>query len=126
MGHVNVRATIANPTDNSLAEQVDAMVDTGATFTCVPRSLAEQLRLPITGKDRARTATDDVVYDRSRALIQIDGQGEINRIIISDTLEKVLIGVFTLESLSLMVDPTTGQLKEAEVFLLLAMEADHD
>jgi aspartyl protease family protein len=118
MGHVNVRATIANPTDSSIAEEVDAMVDTGATYTSLPRSLARRLQLPVTGKARARTATGDVVYDRGRALIQIDGEGEINRIIISDTLDKVLIGVFTLESLSLMVDPTTGQLKEAEIFLL--------
>jgi predicted aspartyl protease len=97
MGHVNIRATIANPVDASLTEEVDALVDTGATFSRVPRSLAERLQLPITGKARARTATGEVTYDRGRALVQIDGEGEIYRVIISDTLDKVLIGGFTLE-----------------------------
>lgn len=118
MGHVNVRATIANPTDSSLAEEVDAMVDTGATYTSVPRSLARSLQLPITGKTRVRTATGDIVEDHGRALVQIDGQSEINRVLISDTLDKVLIGVITLEIFSLAVDPKNGQLKETESYLL--------
>ncbi len=118
MGHVNVRATIANPTDSNRAEEVDAMVDTGATFTSVPRSLATALKLPITGKTRVRNATGDIVEDHGRALVQIDGQSEINRVLISDTLDKVLIGVVTLEIFSLTVDPRGGQLKETEAYLL--------
>jgi len=118
VGHVNIRATIANPADSSIAEEVDAMVDTGATFTSVPRALAVTLQLPVTGKTRARKATGDVLLDRRRAMIQIDGQSEINRVLISDTLDKVLIGVITLETFSLTVDPSSGQLKEAEVYLL--------
>jgi predicted aspartyl protease len=39
-------------------------------------------------------------------------------LLISDTLETVLIGVITLEAMGLVVDPTTGQLKESEVYLL--------
>lgn len=118
MGHVNVRATIANPTDSSLAAEVDAMVDTGATFTSVPRSLATSLQLPITGKTRVRTATGEAVEDHGRALVQIDGQSEINRVLISDTLDKVLIGMITLETSSLTVDPSSGQLKQTEAYLL--------
>src|SRR5438874_12887662 len=117
MGHVNVRATIANPTDGSRTEEVDAMVDTGATFTVVRRAIANNLQLPITGRGRVRTAAGEMLIDRGRALIQIDGESEINPVYVSDTIEKVLIGVITLESLSLTVDPTTGQLKEAESYL---------
>src|SRR5437667_12273715 len=118
MGHVNVRATIANPGDSSRAEEVDAMVDTGASFTVVPRSIANDLGLPITGRRRVRTAAGQISIDRGRALVQIDGESEINPVYISDTLEKVLIGVIGLESLSLTVDATTGRLKEAESHLL--------
>ncbi len=117
MGHVIVQVTVANPADPSLTSTVEGPVDTGATLTVVPRALAESLRLPITGKRRVRTATGDVLLDRGRAVVQINGQGEINPVLISDTLDRVLIGVITLETLSLTVDPTTGELSEAETLL---------
>jgi aspartyl protease family protein len=42
----------------------------------------------------------------------------VTPILVSDTLDKILVGVITLEALGLTVDPTTGQLKEAETYLL--------
>lgn len=117
MGHVTTQATIANPSDPGLSATVEALVDTGATFTVVPRELAESLRLPITGSGRVRTASGEMRLQRARALIQIDGRSEINPVLISDTLDRVLIGVVTLETLSLTVDPTTGELNEVDLLL---------
>ena len=117
MGHVTARVTISNPADAELASTVEAPVDTGATFTVVPRALAQELGLPLTGQRRVRTATEEVVLDRARAFVQINGQGEINPVLISDSVDRVLIGVITLETLSLTVDPTTGELSEAETLL---------
>ena len=42
----------------------------------------------------------------------------VTPILVSDTLDKILVGVITLEALGLTVDPTTGQLKEVETYLL--------
>ena len=111
------RVTISNPTAAELASTVEALVDTGATFTVVPRALAQELGLPLTGQRRVRTATGEVVLDRARAFVQINGQGEINPVLISDSVDRVLIGVITLETLSLTVDPTTGELSQAETLL---------
>ena len=118
MGHVYVKTTFTNPTDDALTSSVDAMVDTGATFTVVPRALASQLKLPIAGSRTVRTPTGPVNLPMARALVQINGDREINRVLISDTLDKVLIGVITLETFSLTVDPTSGELREAEAYLL--------
>ena len=117
MGHVMVQVTISNPVDAGLNAEVEALVDTGATFTVVPKSLANRLNLPISGHREVRTATGPITLDMARAFVQIDGDGEINRVLISDVVERVLIGVITLETLSLTVDPTSGELKEAEAFL---------
>ncbi len=117
MGHVYTKVTISNPGDAGKKSTVEAMVDTGATFTVVPKRLAVELDLPITGKGKVRTATGEVVLQRARALIQIDGKSEINPVFLSDTLDRVLVGVITLETLSLTVDPTSGELTEAELFL---------
>jgi clan AA aspartic protease len=116
MGHVYTQVTVSNPSDPDLTLSAEAMVDTGATYTVVPRSVADRLRLPITGKGRVRTATGEVEIDRGRALLQINGLAEINPVFISDSVDKILIGVVTLETLALTVDPTTGELNEAELF----------
>jgi predicted aspartyl protease len=99
---------------------VDALIDTGATFTVVPRDLATQLQLPVTGRSEVETATSDIIMERARALVQIDGRSEINPVYISETLEQVLVGVIALETLSLTVDPTRGQLKEANSLMLFS------
>ncbi len=117
MGHVTAQVVISNPSQAELKSAVEALVDTGATFTVVPRALAQELQLPITGKRRVRTAAGDLVLDRARAVIQINGQSEVNPVLVSDSLDRVLIGVITLETLSLAVDPTTGELKDAEALL---------
>ena len=118
MGHVLVQVTIANPTDPGLASTVEALVDTGATLTVVPRTLATQLKLPISARRSVRTANGEIEVDRASAFIRINGDGEINPVIISDTLNEVLVGVVTLEIFALTVDPMTGQLKEGETLLL--------
>jgi len=38
--------------------------------------------------------------------------------LVSDKMDKTLLGVFTLEALGLTVDISTGKLKEAEILLL--------
>jgi len=119
MGHGRTHVTIANPTDSSAASQVEALVDTGATFTVVPRPMANTLRLPIIGQRIVRTATGPLTLDRASAGVRINGNSDTHSVLISDTLTDVLIGVITLEALSLTVDPTSGQLKEAEALLFL-------
>jgi aspartyl protease family protein len=114
LGHVTTAITISNPDETGRESTVEGLVDTGATFTVIPRRLASDLRLPVIGQRRVRTAAGEVMLDRARAIVQIDGQSEINPVLISDTLDRVLIGVITLETLSLTVDPTTGELNEAE------------
>ena len=118
MGHVNVQLTISNPGDPALFSTVEALVDTGATLTVIPRSLADQLDLRVTGKRTVRTATGNIEIDRSSAILQIDGKSELNPIVIIDTLDRALVGVVTLEILELAVDPTTGHLTEGETLLL--------
>ena len=126
MGHVNVQLTISNPSDPALVSTVEALVDTGATLTVVPRSLADQLHLRVTGQRTVRTATGNIEMDRSAAILQIDGKSELNPIVIIDTLDRALVGVVTLEILELAVDPTTGRLTEGETLLLLLYQRGPD
>ncbi len=116
MGHVRVNVRIGN-VDLSKVVEVKALVDTGATLTVIPRSLANDLGLSITGKSRVETGAGVIEVDRSRAWVEIEGRGEVVPVLVSDIIDKVLIGVTTLEVLELEVDPLTGKLKERTLLL---------
>ena len=95
-----------------------ALVDNGATFTTVPRSLAKKLALPIMGKVKVRTASGEEALDQSYAYTEASGKSTVAPMLVSDKMDKTLLGVFTLEALGLTVDISTGKLKETEVLLL--------
>lgn len=123
MGHVRVPIKLANPTRRREAVEVqDALVDTGASFTTVPRALAQQLNLEILGQQETRTAAGVITIDRSFAYMEIDGRDTVVPVWVSDAYPGVLIGVLTLKALGLAVDPASGQLTPSE-FLLLPLRA---
>jgi len=63
------------------------------------------------------TAGGPVAIDVSNIEIEISGKKETVRIAISDVIDRVLIGVTTLEILGFAVDPVTNQLKESMYLL---------
>jgi clan AA aspartic protease len=111
VGHVWVRARVGDESGSKSAE-VEALVDTGATLTVIPRRLAEELGLRVTGRTEVETAAGKITLERTRVRLELEGREEIVPALISDVIDKVLIGVTALEVLGLQVDPLTGRLKE--------------
>jgi Predicted aspartyl protease len=116
MGYVWVTVKVGSE-DGSRVIEARALVDTGATLTVVPRAIANELGLRVTGRSRVETGAGVIEVDRSRALIEIEGRSEVVPVLISDIIDKVLIGVTTLEVLELEVDPETGRLRERALLL---------
>jgi aspartyl protease family protein len=119
MGHVRIKVKVAHPERPDEAVEVpDALVDTGASMSAIPRSIANKLGLRILGQQKARTAAGEVTVDRSYALIEYDGHVSVGDVIITDTYSGLLIGVLTLEGMGLAVDPKSGRLVDSELLLL--------
>jgi len=116
MGHVWVKAKIGDPDKKRIIE-VNALVDTGATLTVIPHRLADELGLEVTGRVAVITAGGRIELGRTRVWIELEGREEIMPAVISDVVDKVLIGITTLEVLGLQVDPITGKLKEWTILL---------
>jgi clan AA aspartic protease len=116
MGHVWVDVKIGCE-DASRIIETKALVDTGATLTVIPESLARELGLKVTGRSKVETGVGIIELNRSRAYIEIMGRSDIVPVLISSMVDKVLIGVTTLEILELEVDPLTGKLKERALLL---------
>ena len=92
MGHVRVTIRTANPNRRDEAVEVpDALVDTGATFTTIPRAIADQLGLEVLGQHVVRTAAGPVTVDRSYAYVDLQGHDAVSPIWISDSYPGVLI-----------------------------------
>ncbi|MGC8999154.1 MAG: aspartyl protease family protein [Candidatus Bathyarchaeia archaeon] len=116
MGHVWVKVKIGDENLTRFVE-VDALVDTGATLTIIPRKMALDLNLRLTGKSTVETGAGRLELERSRVWIELEGRSEVVPALISDVIDKVLIGVTTLEVLGLQVDPLTGKLREWTLLL---------
>jgi predicted aspartyl protease len=99
---------------------VKALVDMSATLSVVSRRIADELQLPVIGRRRAATAKGVAELDECIGIVEVMGRKAYSHILISDDIDVALIGATTLETLGLEVDPATGKLKEARIFLLLS------
>ena len=116
---LRVRGMIANPSDHSLRAELEFIVDTGAIYTVISKSVAERLRLKETGRRRFKIANGDVVeYPVSEAYIIINEEGVTSVVAIADEKTPLLLGVTTLELLGLKVDQITGKLTPLELMIL--------
>ncbi|MEM2593496.1 MAG: aspartyl protease family protein [Candidatus Bathyarchaeia archaeon] len=122
MGHVWVKAKIGDENRIRLIE-TDALVDTGATLTVIPRRMSVDLNLKPTGKSIVETGAGRLELERTRVWIELEGKSEVMPALISDLIDKVLIGITALEVLGLQVDPLTGRLKEWALLLYCGVKA---
>jgi predicted aspartyl protease len=97
---VQVKVRLSNPEHPERgAEQVDAVIDTGAPRSVVPRSMVDKLALP--ALDEAKTY----------AAVEFAGCKAVSELVISETAKGVTISLATLTTLGLEFDPFTGQLR---------------
>ena len=97
--------------------EVQALADTGATLTVIPQAIAQELELGEFSREMVKTGAGKIELKRSSARISINGKESVQDILVSDFIDRVLLGVVTLETLALSLDPLTGELKE-EMLLL--------
>ncbi|WP_069806602.1 retroviral-like aspartic protease family protein [Vulcanisaeta thermophila] len=117
MGHVYVDVTIYGREPRT----VKALVDTGATYTVIPRKLAEELGIRGLGTFvNVLTAKGYARLEEALVTMEIMNERRNQVVLLSDDVDMVIVGVITLESMGFIVDPTTGKLERSGVFLLLA------
>ena len=105
--------------DGERLETVDALVDTGASYSMFPRSMLERLNITPIGRLGFEQADGSVILrDIGRALLVINDDEDIQRVIFGEDESEPLIGAGTLQGFLLVVDavaeelvPRTGRLK---------------
>ncbi len=92
-------------------ESVEALVDTGATYTSVPAPLLR--RIGVTPHARATFALADgrhVELDIGRSWIRVGGRAEITLLVFGEPDATPLLGAYALEGLRLAPDPVGRRL----------------
>jgi aspartyl protease family protein len=107
MGTFQVQLEIAGTTRDRFLP-VDALVDTGSTYTVLPHELLRDLGVTV---DRRRVFVladgSEAELDLGRAWVRFNGREEYTLVVFGD---HALLGAVTLEEFLLAPDPVAGRL----------------
>ncbi|HKP19425.1 MAG TPA: aspartyl protease family protein [Gaiellaceae bacterium] len=107
MGTFEVTVEVAGPSRDRFV-RLDALVDTGSTYTVLPASLLHELGVEIL--DTARFVLADgteVERDVGRVWVRFEGRERYVLVVFG---EHPLLGAVTLEEFLLAADPVAGRL----------------
>jgi predicted aspartyl protease len=110
------RVTIEVGASEHHFEPVEVLVDTGATYTVLPRALLQELGIvPHTRAPFVIADGSEIELEIGRAWIRIDDQQELTLVVFGDI---ALLGAFTLEALRLAPDPVGRRLVPVPALLM--------
>ncbi len=112
MGFVHVNVVIESPSEPGEGRTVKLLVDTGSLFSMLPASVLEALGIKRTEKVDFQTASGEVMYrDIGYAWIRYDGRQALTPVIFGGESDACLLGVVTLETLRMEVDPVRNEIR---------------
>jgi predicted aspartyl protease len=118
MGQFRVTARLTGPAGD--AEDVELLVDTGATLLTLPRSLADRLELRVRRHLRVVIAGGtEAIWPVADVILALEGNEVPTPCFIAPEGE-ALLGAVALESLFLMVDPVGRRLVPTKGYVLTA------
>ena len=110
MGVFQIELEVGDP-QGERYETVNALVDSGATYTMLPQSLLRKLGVePL--ESRTFRVADDRHIQRGfgQTWIKIDGRPIVCPVVFSEDNSMPLLGAVTLEIFALGIDPVRGRL----------------
>ena len=110
MGHFRVPVQVGSRTGEHL-ESLEALVDTGATYTWIPRDILEDLGV-VPEEERPFVLADgrEVHYPVAWVHIRIGSRVQPTIAVFGERGSEPILGVVTLEEFLLAVDPVSRRL----------------
>ncbi len=101
------------------AREVEALVDTGAFYTTLPRNVLSELGVEPNATQRFRVADGRIVYfSLGEARVQVNGKSVATIVAFGEEGGPTLLGAYTLEGLAMAVDPFAERLVPRDVLPL--------
>ncbi len=124
MGTFSRQVEIGDPHGQRF-ERLQALVDTGASYSVVPSSVLYRLGVEVHSQEVFVLADGrQVEKDVGQTWVRIDGRSFITLVIFGDEGTRPLLGAYALEGLALGVDPTNQRLIPTPRLLLSVSLAD--
>jgi predicted aspartyl protease len=99
---------------------VELLVDTGSTYTWVPRSLLEELAVkPLTVRNFRTIDGRTLKREVGELLMEYAEERATRMVVFAEAGDAHVLGVDALEGLGLEVDPISKELRKAEALLAL-------
>lgn len=112
MGFVHVDVMIESLARPGQGRRVKLLVDTGSLFSMLPASVLEGVGIKRTEKVDLETASGELMYrDIGYAWIRYDGRQALTPVIFGEESDASLLGVVTLETLRMEVDPVRNVIR---------------
>ena len=99
-------------------QTLQALVDTGSSYSFVPRPVLESLDIEVAGQRPFRLADDTrVFYDIGWAVIRVDEFEAPTIVVFGDAGAAPLLGAHAMEGLGLAADPVNQHLVPVDALL---------
>jgi predicted aspartyl protease len=109
MGLTRVKVFVRNPETN-VGREVELVVDTESVFTWINRRVLEEIGVK-PRRVRLFKTIDGRVVSREVGVVTIAYEGYEGEVVFAEEGDAMVMGVTTLETLGLEVDPVTGKLR---------------
>ena len=110
MGTVTATIQVGDPQGRNFRE-VEMEVDTGSTFTALPREMLQELGVPIDTSVQSELADgSEQTVEIGQTIIRLGGRQFFTTVIFAGEGEPSLLGVIALEDALLVVDPVNNRL----------------
>ena len=117
MGFVHVNIGLSNPSEPGSAEEINVLVDTGATLSVFPASLLDNLGIQRTGQRRLRGFGGVITRDTGTVNVTYDGEVAGVTAVFGEDSDPTVMGVTALESLGFNVNTIAGELTRVEMLI---------
>jgi len=110
MGTFHVTFEIGDP-EGDRWEPIDVLVDTGASYTWIPKDLLARLGVRAAFRREFVTADERVIErDMAVTMARWDGQSLPTLVVFGDEGSMPMLGAYTLEGFALAADPVNRRL----------------
>jgi len=121
MGTFTTKLKVWNPAEPEKAEELEALVDTGAAFSWVSRTRLERLGVTPSRRMPFRTS-DGRLLERDLAIVHVGTNGYVapDLVVMAEPGEMEVIGAHSIEGLGLAADPVQKKLVPTVMLALAA------
>jgi aspartyl protease family protein len=118
MGLTVIPLEIASAADPSTVVTVDCLVDSGATYSVIPRPILAGLGIEPLVREKFRLADGQIIErDKGGAVFRYAGRVGVSDVVFGENGDAEICGAFTLEALGLALDPLKRELRPIQLLI---------